>query len=87
MKPLYFRIEPLDSPAPVAGMFLVCWPDANGDGRYLHNAHPDRRAIDSEAGDVLFHQQRQERNRMLAVQRFNDWNGPWFASVRECVRA
>ena len=22
---------------------------------------------------------------MLAVQRFNDWNGPWFASVPECI--
>ena len=22
---------------------------------------------------------------MLAVQRFNDWTGPWFASVRECL--
>jgi hypothetical protein len=53
MKPLYFRIEPLDTPAPAAGMFLVCWPEEHGDGRYLHNAHPDRRVIDSEAGDVL----------------------------------
>jgi hypothetical protein len=81
---LYFRIEPINSPAPSAGMFIVCWPEANGDGRSLHNAHPGRRVIDSEAGDVLVHRQRQERYRMLAVQRFSDWNRPWFASVPEC---
>ena len=85
MKSPLVRIEALDGPAPAAGMFIVCWPEANGDGRYLQNAHPDRWVIDSEAGDVLVHRQRQERYRMLAVQRFNDWNGPWFASAQECL--
>ena len=87
MRPLYFRIEPLDSPAPAAGMFIICWPEENGDGRYLHNAHPDRRVIDSEAGDMLVHRHRQERYRVLAVQKFNDWNGRWFGSVGECLGA
>ena len=81
--PLYLRIDPVDGPTPEACMFIVCWSEENGDERYLHNAHPDRRVIDSEAGDVLVHRQRQEGYRMLAVQLFNDWNGPWFASVRE----
>jgi len=57
------------------------------DGRYLHTAHPDRRVLDSVGGDVLVHRQRQERYRMLGVQRFNDWDGPWFQSVRECLAA
>ena len=35
MRPLYFRIEPLDSPAPEAGMFIACWPEESADGRYL----------------------------------------------------
>ena len=33
MNPIYFRIEALDSRAPTAGMFIVCWPEQNGDGR------------------------------------------------------
>ena len=41
--PLGLRIEALDGPAPAAGMFIVCWPEQNGDERYKHNAHPDRR--------------------------------------------
>ena len=73
MSPLDFKIEPSGGPAPAAGMFIVCWPEANGDGRYLHNAHPDRRVIDSKAGDALVHRERRERYRMLAVQRFKDW--------------
>ena len=82
LRPPYFHITPVDGPVPEAGMFIVCWPEQDGDGRYLHNAHPDRRVIDSEAGDVLVHQQRQERYRMLAVQRFNNWNGRGSAACR-----
>jgi hypothetical protein len=74
MHPLYFRIEPIDSPAPAAGTYVVCWPQENGDGKYLHNAHPDRRVIDSQARDVLV--LRRQRYRMNAVQPFGDWKGP-----------
>ena len=81
--PLYFRIEPVTGPQLSAGMFLVVWPEENGNGRWCHNAHPDRTVVDAEAGDVLIHRRRQYR--MLAVQRFNDCSGPWFDSVRECV--
>lgn len=44
-----------------------------------------RRLIGSEAGDVLIHKRQQYR--MVAVQRFGDWRGPWFDSVRECVQS
>ncbi len=83
--PLYFRIEPLNCPPSSAGMYLVVWPDEDGNGRWCHNAHPDRRVTDSEAGDVLVHKRRQYR--MLAVQRLGDWTGPWYPSVRRCVKA
>ena len=79
--PLYFRILPLNGPPPGGNTYVVVWPDRL-DG--IHNAHPDRGVLDSVAGDVLV--QWQERYRMLAVQRFNDWNGPSFASVRECMQ-
>ena len=87
MHTLYFRIEPLDGPLPGAGMFVVVWPEENGDGKYLHNAHPDRRVIDSQAGDILVHREKRQRYRMVAVQKFGDWRGPWFTSVRECLSA
>ena len=84
---LYFEIAPLDRPPSEAGMFIVCWPLENGDGRYLQNAHPDKCILDSEAGDVLVHRQRGEQYRMVAVQQFGDWKGPWFRSVREVLEA
>ena len=80
----YFRIEPLDGPPPAAGMFIVVWPEENGDGRYLQHAHPDRMVPNAMAGDMVVHQKR-DRYRVLAVQRSNDWGEPWFTSVRECV--
>jgi len=82
MHPLYFHIEPLTSPPPGGNTYVVVWPDRL---KGIDNAHPDRGVLDSVAGDVLV--LRQERYRMLAVQRFNDWNGPWYESVRECMAA
>ena len=38
--PLHFRIEPLDTPAPSAGMFVVCWPEANADRAVLAQRAP-----------------------------------------------
>ena len=64
-------------------MFLVVWPEGNGDGRWCHNSHPDRTVVESQAGDVLVHKRQQYR--MLAVQRLGDWSGPWYPSVRERV--
>ena len=84
-EPLYFRIQPLTGPQSSAGMFLVVWPEPDGNGRWCHHAHPDRTVLDAQAGDVLVH--KRQRFRMLAVQRFNDWGGAWFGSVRECAHA
>ena len=81
---LYFRIEPLNRPASPRGTFIVVWPLENGDGEYLHNAHPDRSVMDSQAGDVLVHRERRQQYRMVAVQRFGDWKGTWFTSVADC---
>ena len=78
--PLYLKIEPLSRPPAGANTYVVVWPDRL---QGIHNAHPDRGVLDSIAGDLLV--LRQERYRMLAVQRFNDLNGPWFESVRECL--
>ena len=83
MPPLYFHIEPLNRPPAPGGTFVVVWPEENGDGKHTHNAHPNRSVIDSAAGDVLV--VHRESFRMLAVQRFGDWRGPWFGSVGECV--
>jgi len=52
-------------------------------GRWSHNVRPDRRVVDSQAGDVLVHKRRQYS--VLTVQRFNDWMGAWNPIVRECV--
>lgn len=80
--PLYFRIQPLTGPQTSAGMYLVVWPESDGNGRWCHNARPERAVVDAQAGDVLVHKRR--RFRMLAVQRMGDWNGAWYGSVREC---
>jgi len=84
MPNLYLKLEPLDRPPAGAGTFCVYWPDREAAGK-LHNSHPDKRVLDSEAGDVLI--LRQQRYRMVAVQPFGDWRGPWFKSVRACLGA
>ena len=66
-------------------MFLVVRPEENGNGHWCHHAHPDRTVVEALAGDVLIHKRRQYR--VLVVQRFNDWQKPWFHSVQECVTA
>jgi hypothetical protein len=71
---LYFQIEPLDRPPAGAETFYVYWPDRETTSK-LHNSHPDKRVVDSEAGDVLV---RQQRYRVVGVQPFGDWRGPWF---------
>jgi hypothetical protein len=69
---LYFQIEPLDRPPAAAGTFVVYWPDR--EGSRLHNAHPDKPVLESEAGDVrVLHRQ---CDRRVAVQPFSDWRGP-----------
>jgi hypothetical protein len=84
MSSLYLEIEPLDRPPAGAGTFVVYWPDKEATSK-LHNSHPDKRVVDSEAGDVLI--LLRQRYRMVGVQPFGDWRGPWFTSVRECLGA
>ena len=84
IRSLYFRIEPVNRPHPATNMFLVVWPEVDGNGSWCHHAHPDRTVLDAQVGDVLVHKRR--RYRMLAVRRFNDWSGPWFDSVPACIR-
>ena len=43
--------------------------------------YPYRVMESNRAGDVLVHKRQQCR--MVAVQRFNDWTGPWYSSVSE----
>ena len=47
MHRLYFRIEPLNGPRSSAGMFLVVWSEENGNGRWCHDAQPDRTVLDA----------------------------------------
>ena len=83
---LYFRIEPVDGPAPAAGMFIVCWPGQDGDGRYLHNAHPDRRVLDSVAGDACAAATELPDARGAAVQRLDRAVVRQRAGVLGCIR-
>ena len=57
-------------PQSATGTYLVVWPEADGNGRWCHHAHPDRTVLDAQAGDVLVH--KREQYRMLAVQRLAD---------------
>ena len=65
MHPLYFRIGPLNGPQSTAGMYLVVWPEADGNGKWCHNAHPDRMVLDAQAGDVLIHKRQQYRTLLI----------------------
>lgn len=82
---LYFHVEPLDSPPGAAGTYLVVWPEEGGDGRYCHNAHPDRTVATAMAGDVLVH--RSGRYRVIGVQRLGDWDAEWVKRATDCMAA
>lgn len=82
MTPLYFKIEPIDRPPAKGNTYVVVQPEHHE--RDVHNAHPDRQVADSVAGDVLVIDRRR-KYRMVAVQRFGEWNGEWFDNVPVCL--
>ncbi|REJ93205.1 MAG: hypothetical protein DWQ34_11165 [Planctomycetota bacterium] len=86
---LYFDVEPVKSPRSESGTFLVVWPLDSGDGKWTHNAHPDRTVMDAHAGDVLVNKRTPYRVRAVKVYRSSlcrdETSHPWCQSVRECI--
>jgi hypothetical protein len=65
---LSLRVAPLNEPPAASGMYLVVGPEPDRNGKWRHNAHPDRTALNAQAGDVLVHKRRQYRMPAAAVQ-------------------
>ena len=87
---LYFHVQPLSAPDD-RDVFLVVWPERDGNGRWCHHAHPDHTVMDAEFGDVLVHKRTAYRVRAVKVYRSSlcrdETQHDWCGSVRECLSA
>ena len=88
---LNFRVEPLRGPpSPPGGMFQIVWPEPNGEGRRVHNAHPDCTVMQTRAGDVLVSGRDRWRVRSVQIYRafpvMDERTSPWCRSVEDAIR-